>query len=544
MKVVTNNGFYITNVSLENIKKINKLSVDFPTPTIDGIIEESISIVGGNRLGKTTFLQAINYVLRNTIDNNQAKLDLDSILTEGTNSGFISISLQSSDEKVDIKSIFTKSINGEVKETIEMITGNGRYKKASDVVKKLNYHYISANTLINLASTPAGIRKLIDYFLYSVDAEIAESYIKLSLAEDKVFKERTPITAQKDNLKAVMEDSELTIKECELLDGHNNSIDELELIDEKIIKLSTSIDRINQNKERVDKLYKELAKCQNDIYNSKNKIETLELTIDKKNNESSIAIERFNGIISELSIYFKDTLITFADLNTVKSKLKNTLDLLNISLSNTADEQLAITKQNEIIKKIEEIDSKIIGDKITELQKEISEDELKELQEEISKAKTVKIAINDKLAISSELINKHKTYLLNKEKYELAKDSWEKKTNFLTKIRLAKEELIYKANIKIDNFEFTPDGVKFKNFDFSEASMAGSERRYVSAQFNIAMNKVVKLAILEEMEALDDNTQLKIEKFAAEEGYVLLTDKVMPYDFIEITRNKIQYGEN
>jgi len=515
-------------LEIKNIKAIKELLIEFPNVAFDTsapVIKEGIKLIGQNYKGKTTVLQCLNYVLGNDINENQAKLNLSSVITEGENTGSIELTLLSSTgEKVISTVIFTDK-EGSVKEDFKVNTPLRTIIKKSDIKAYFNYHYISANEIIRLSSTKPGRRELMKYFLYSVNPDIAQQFVDLTEKEEKAYDLRTPLNVRKDELATIVEASKLSTLEFNALKEFNNYKEALNTVNNNIQTLLSDIAIVDKKKEEIITAENDIVILQDCITENNDAILQIKKDINIKLSSLVEIEQEFNQKLSNIVVNLTGSKLK--DIANVKAVLQTGLvELSNIKAIQTEKEELRIENFNIINTNYQETINKKESF-ISTLKSDIALVNIEDKQSMLNTFKTSKIELEEKITNATKLINKAETFKTNNENYIKVEKEWAIQDGIVKQCRTDKEEIIKSANIEVEDFEFSPDGVTLKGYQFAESSISGADRRIAAAQFTIAMNKVVKLVVLEEMESLDAEEEKRVAKFAADRGYIIISDNVI-----------------
>lgn len=535
---------YLKSIRIKNIKKIKNLEYIFPEIKFDldnkPIITKGILLTGSNFLGKTTFLQCLNTILKNDIGDN---LKPDEALSKGQCEGGIDLKL------IDENKVEHRIVQKYTRDTDKPVETSWVYQGAHNTIKSyqsgsltklkkvLNYHYINPNDIIALAQTAKGRRKLMNYFLNSVSDSVKKEYESWDTIEQEAFEIRTQKNTSYATCKTIEESLELTPEdriELAKLDNLEATAVRLNSKRDDILKDIGSYNNVyNQlyfdpNVPETDRHWDDCVEGQI-AYHEQSRVDKTNLlnqerqTLNTKVSENNELEGKFNPIIVALKDKLNTaTIANYSDiLDSIKAAYTQ-LSQLDTGVSNvitTLRNNIAL-KEDEISKIdniLEELDGK--KTRLKSILPEIKPTTI-EIDREIEENQLELDAINI-IVDKNDRYNKAVTDTLN------AKIEWEEYNDKVIEARDNKARIIKENNIEVEGFEFSPDGIQLKGFDFAERNISGAERRIAASQFTMAMNSVVRLTILEEMESLDEDQEQHILKFAADRGYIVISDNVI-----------------
>ena len=532
---------YIKKILIRNIKTIESLDIEFPIVKFkcedSPVIKEGLKLSGNNFIGKTTILQCINHALGNQIG---ANLDICNCVRKGCTEGSFEVHLY--DEKGSEYTVgYSFNLDQHTKELATCITPSGIIQGKRAIQRLFKYNYISANKIIELSNSADGRIKLMRYFLLSLSEDTRAAYLKLEDEEGKAYKDRTPLNIKQKELKTVYEQGGLTMEEAQILLNEEKVKSEHTEVKNKVSSILSSQGAYEEKLKDIG-VYKtkisNLAKIQEETLF---KIEELDKQIDEAQNKDTKINNLYEGELDNFKTKLDlEKINDIKNINLLKSLIQDYLDLLN-SINDKASQEVQDLKErrdelqamhNTNKPTIEEMRNRIKSVEEA-LPKTMPEEEMPPLREREEKLEKVIERI-------TELKYKQELYEKNKAAWEKAYKEWEEINNTVNKCREGKKEIIRDNNIEVEGFEFTPEGVKLKGYNFSESNISGADRRIAALQFTMAMNNVVKLGILEEMESLDESQEQHVLKFASDRGFMLISDNVLKESTEKLEVNTIK----
>lgn len=537
---------YPRSITITNIKTIEHMHYAFPEIKFDldgkPVITKGILLTGSNFIGKTTFLQCINTSLKNDIGD---LLIPEEALRDGCNTGVIDFEL------IDQHGESYRITHDYVREDEvgkEGVVCKWQFTRKTSVLKSyqtgaigklknfLGYHYISPNEIMLQSATVPGRRKLMKHFLNSVPNVVRDTYMEWDALELKHFDIRTEKHVSLMKIETIQESFRLTPIEKELLTRAEilkEAVDAAQLIlDNKTKEVTLYEDKYDkiyapEDFEASSETFDEYA-IQKPIWFSTTKAYNQE-QLRKENEKLQLKIAESEGLEGKFKP-LKSRLATIslgASLATYTSLLDNlkTLyqDLLNLDTTVSTE----ITRMNGNITvyntAIEDAETARLSATV-ELNKALAElpDEKPTIVSETEKLNAATLAYDAVKLI----VEKNSNYIKYTLEQGTAYEIWKVEDDKVVEARDEKKKIIEENDIEVEGFEFSPDGVTLNEHKFAERNVSGAERRIAACQFTMAMNSTVMIGVLEEMESLDSGQEQRIFRFAADRGFVVLSDNV------------------
>jgi chromosome segregation ATPase len=523
-------NFELLSIKIINIKALDKFYITFPKIKDN----KALRLEGQNLQGKTTVLHCINAALGDTISE---KIVPNEWLRRGEEEGGIILELIDTDTNYIYESIISITFT-EVKHKVEVYRAAKSefskpehvYRTQKDIRELFRYNYISADRIIQMAKSKTTRRELMSYLLIGLDEDTRNKYNTLEEEGKKIYNERTPLNVEQMKLLATCEKRALSTKEQYVYANRDIIQSKYSEFKNESLRLSNGI-----NNAKVEhREYEELL----------NKLKTKVSTLNDSKDLTNIEIKGVNEELEKLQLQDADIITELTnkkiELSTNLSDLDDTdyRAFVNLVEDTNNDIKALMNKLDTEEAKVLEIRIKGLMDKLDTLNKELGytikqlnelvepTTNIQHLEQEYNKLQKEGEKITEEAMELDEVLNKKKTYDTFKEEYEEVHKQWIEKDKRYKEILEEKQRIIEESDISIPGFNISVDGVELDNRNVKETQISGAEKRILATQFSVAMNKRVKLAILEEMNNLDSEREYTICKFALNKGYLPLSDYV------------------
>jgi predicted ATP-dependent endonuclease of OLD family len=265
-------GLKVLDIAIQNFKNISKREVEF-----DG---KSALLIGPNRIGKSSFIQAIQspldakYIPLEPVKQGEEKGRIELTIGGVLNGDELKYTIvyqfssESSRGKIAVKNAEGETVNGG-RELIQSIIGNIGF----DI-----FEFIRKGRTPQGKLSTSGVREQIEILKSLMPKDIIVKMYQLDQEKEKVYKERTQINSEVSYLKGVIKNSPYTPEDIEKYSKPLSA----EEITEQIQKGTKRNQSIARAKEVLDVYPKTIEQSKNLIDEMKKKIKHLEELIGQE----------------------------------------------------------------------------------------------------------------------------------------------------------------------------------------------------------------------------------------------------------------------